>query len=586
MMPLQVQGPCNGRIFLCHSSADKEAVRRLYHRLRADGFNPWFDEEDLLPGQDWQLEIPKAVRSSTIVLVCLSRFSVNKSGYIQKEIKYALDVADQQPEGAIFIIPVRIEECIVPDRLSQWQWVDLFEEQGYSRILRALIRKGLTTQPVRTQQPDAQKTSGKTGQEEQERERRAAEEKTRLDASRLRTPAVHQQPEGGAYGRSSSRAQYQDGVAVAGKKVVSESLSEFHVSPQKRVWVKVAISAVVILIAAAVVYWIWSRSQSVEQTEGNQKLQPQAATFTLASLALQSGWAVGRWGTILHTEDGGATWKKQTSGTEEALMSVAFATPQSGWAVGRDGIILHTEDGGGTWNAQTSTVETHTDPRVTSEIEMWLDSVVFTTPQSGWAVGRSGTILHTENGGRSWERQTSGIRNGLYSIAFATPQAGWAVGEDGAIVHTEDGGATWRKQTSGIRRHLYSVTFAAAQAGWAVSWSGTILHTEDGGRSWSKQTSDTREYLNCITFVTAQAGWAVGDKGTILHTEDGGATWKMQTSGTEDALISVAFATPQSGWVIGDKGIILRTDDGGATWKRQDSGTGEELRSVTFAVQR
>jgi len=126
------------KIFLCHASGDKPAVRDLYHRLRALGFDPWLDEEDLLPGQDWQLEIPQAVRTSDAVIVCLSTRAVTKRGYVQKEICYALDVADEQPEGAIFLIPLRLEACEVPQRLRQWQWVDFFDEKGYNRLLRSL----------------------------------------------------------------------------------------------------------------------------------------------------------------------------------------------------------------------------------------------------------------------------------------------------------------------------------------------------------------------------------------------------------------------------------------------------------------
>lgn len=126
------------RIFLCHSVADKPAVRELHQRLRADGFGPWLDEEDLLPGQDWQYEIPKAVRQSDVVIVCLSRGSINKAGYVQKEIKFALDVADEQPQGTIFLIPLKLEECEVPERLSRWQWVNLFSPDGYERLVRAL----------------------------------------------------------------------------------------------------------------------------------------------------------------------------------------------------------------------------------------------------------------------------------------------------------------------------------------------------------------------------------------------------------------------------------------------------------------
>jgi hypothetical protein len=126
------------KVFLCHSSTDKARVREIYHRLRASGLQPWLDEEELIPGQDWREEIPKAVRGADVVIVCLSRNSVSKTGYVQKEIKHALDVADEQPEGAIFIIPVKLEECEVPNRLSQWQWANVHQEDGYERLLRAL----------------------------------------------------------------------------------------------------------------------------------------------------------------------------------------------------------------------------------------------------------------------------------------------------------------------------------------------------------------------------------------------------------------------------------------------------------------
>ena len=66
------------RVFLCHSSGDKPAVRKLYQRLKQDGFAPWLDEEDLLPGQDWRHEISVAVRACSAVVVCLSRGSITK----------------------------------------------------------------------------------------------------------------------------------------------------------------------------------------------------------------------------------------------------------------------------------------------------------------------------------------------------------------------------------------------------------------------------------------------------------------------------------------------------------------------------
>jgi orotate phosphoribosyltransferase len=119
----------------------KIEVRNLYQQLYSNGIEPWLDEEDLLPGQDWEREIRKAVRTLDTVIVCLSRKAINKRGFIQKEIKYALDVADEHPEGTIFIIPLKLEECEVPDRLRRWQWVNLFEEHGYERLICALQKR-------------------------------------------------------------------------------------------------------------------------------------------------------------------------------------------------------------------------------------------------------------------------------------------------------------------------------------------------------------------------------------------------------------------------------------------------------------
>ena len=125
-------------VFLCHSSADKTLVRELYHRLVRDGLSPWLDEEDLLPAQNWESAIREAVRSADCVVVCLSAASTTRAGYVQKEIRYILDVADEQPEGTTFVIPARLEVCSVPDRLSHLQWVDLFADAGYDRLAGVL----------------------------------------------------------------------------------------------------------------------------------------------------------------------------------------------------------------------------------------------------------------------------------------------------------------------------------------------------------------------------------------------------------------------------------------------------------------
>jgi hypothetical protein len=125
--------------FLCHASQDKPAVRRLAGLLKSEAWiEPWLDEERILGGQNWEYEIRRAVRASDVVLVCLSHTSLTKDGFVQKEIRLALDIADEKPAGTIFLIPVKLERCTVPERLGAWQWIDYYRRNGYERLLVSL----------------------------------------------------------------------------------------------------------------------------------------------------------------------------------------------------------------------------------------------------------------------------------------------------------------------------------------------------------------------------------------------------------------------------------------------------------------
>jgi hypothetical protein len=126
------------QVFLCHSHGDKPAVGKLRERLLEDGFQPWFDDVDLLPGILWRDAIEQAMQSTDVVVVCLSKESVTKEGFVQNEIHQALEVAKNKPEGTIFLIPARLEECKLPRRLDDYQWVDLWQPAGYEKLCKSL----------------------------------------------------------------------------------------------------------------------------------------------------------------------------------------------------------------------------------------------------------------------------------------------------------------------------------------------------------------------------------------------------------------------------------------------------------------
>jgi hypothetical protein len=130
------------QIFLCYAEKDAERVEDLYRKLFDEGFKPWMDEKDILPGEVWEDAIKRAIRSSNFFLACLSPNSVNRRGQIQKEIKRALGIWEEKLVDDIYLIPVRLEECDVPDSLCRFQWVDLFEAGGWTRLVKA-IRVGI-----------------------------------------------------------------------------------------------------------------------------------------------------------------------------------------------------------------------------------------------------------------------------------------------------------------------------------------------------------------------------------------------------------------------------------------------------------
>ena len=130
--------------FLCYAKENSAGVREFRERLRAESWvDPWFDEEDILPGQMWEGSVTDAVHNSHAVIIFLSSFAIRTEGFFHKELKLALDAAAEKPDGTIFIIPIRLDECEVPERLRPYQYVDYFgdaehKDRVYSNLIKAL----------------------------------------------------------------------------------------------------------------------------------------------------------------------------------------------------------------------------------------------------------------------------------------------------------------------------------------------------------------------------------------------------------------------------------------------------------------
>ena len=156
----------------------------------------------------------------------------------------------------------------------------------------------------------------------------------------------------------------------------------------------------------------------------------------------------------------------------------------------------------------------------------------------------------------------------LFDVAFANPTTGWAVGQSGAIMLTTDGGDSWSGQDSGTTWNLTKVSFPDAQNGWIIGRSElesqallstkVLLHTTDGGQTWQRARLPGSQWpytLADVCFVDAQHGWLLGFTDGygdyILHTTDGGSTWQFEEPELVAPLRAIHFTDQQHGWAVG-----------------------------------
>lgn len=288
--------------------------------------------------------------------------------------------------------------------------------------------------------------------------------------------------------------------------------------------------------------------------------------YGVKALSATDGWAVGNFGAIYHTTDGGKTWDSRESGTRSPLFSVDFADAKNGWVVGRTAVILHTADGGATWKPQKAAVPT----------EKHLFKVKAIDANTVWTVGDFGAMSVTHDG-HTWEDRSLTEDVVLYDVSFPDPKHGFASGEFGTVLATADGGTTWQKQQVGTDKTLFGVYFATPQRGWVVGIDGVIVRTVDGGQTWRLQRGTAgRESIEDLGFLEAlrnpglyeiamagNDGIVVGDTGFLLVTADAGETWARRELPAKERLVwirDVSFGPDHQGFAVGASGFSARID--------------------------
>ncbi len=274
-----------------------------------------------------------------------------------------------------------------------------------------------------------------------------------------------------------------------------------------------------------------------------------------------TGYTVGGRGTILKTNDAGASWKKQRSRTRELLIDVDFVDNLVGYACGNNGTILKTIDGGAHWSKLNSGTSRH------------LHAINFPADGNvGYVGGDSGTLLKTLDGGQTWSPLSLAegfVRDIEFPQNANTGYVSTVSGTLGFIYKTTDGGLNWTRVLFLEDAFLHSMSFPVDdQIGYVANhdtyYQSGIWKTGDGGASWNRVTQGITAVPYAIDFpVDNQFGIAVGSSGAIIKTIDGGASWTEGNIGVDTTLVDIHMVNNSVGYTVGGSGLIFKTTDGG-----------------------
>jgi photosystem II stability/assembly factor-like uncharacterized protein len=288
-------------------------------------------------------------------------------------------------------------------------------------------------------------------------------------------------------------------------------------------------------------------------------------------------FAIGGNGVIVKTTNGGETWIQKTSNTKRYLYAIDFISPDSGWIADAASQLHKTTDGGENW----------VDMNYITQYHNGINTLEFINDSVAYASGAEGIYKSTDTT-KTWAKQSLIKSNYFYGTCALDTNFCVAVGTSGEIVRTTNGGKSWQElYPTGITglEQLTSIQFLNTNLGYAAGCNGVILKTTDGGENWSALTPPTSLDIRELFFINKDIGWVCGDEQFLAKTTDGGASWSTISRTGTYPYPAIQFIDENTGWMLYTSaydGKILKTNDGGINWTTQIKGDSIHFWNLYF----
>jgi photosystem II stability/assembly factor-like uncharacterized protein len=275
----------------------------------------------------------------------------------------------------------------------------------------------------------------------------------------------------------------------------------------------------------------------IQETPASRLAQPESTMILGATRTGKRLIGVGDRGLVLLSDDEGVSWRQAAAvPTRATLCAVNFVDEKNGWAVGHWGVILVTHDGGENWALQR-------DDRT---VDQPLFSVWFKDTRAGVAVGLFSLLLTTRDGGLTWEKGQLPTPAGAHRVdtnlfaLFADAHGLLVAGEQGMVYRSEDLGHVWKPLPTGNKGTLWAGVALRDGTLVVAGLRGKVLRSTDLGHSWTAVASGTESSITSLTELPGGRLCATALDGVSLTSDDGGRTFTLLQRVEPLALTTVA----------------------------------------------